>query len=115
MTTNKTAEQTRGFQQAFWSAKMSLRELVLQDLARAIATVRDGHEVVPAWRILTPEGDFLILTRFDADKPDQRERMLALVPRFMAWKMATAFVLTAVTWLGAGGARAREEAGLARA
>jgi hypothetical protein len=46
MTTNKTAEQTRGFQQAFWSAKMSLRELMLQDLARAIAIVRDGHEVV---------------------------------------------------------------------
>ena len=113
MTTNKTAEQTRGFQQAFWSAKMSLRELVLQDLARAIATVRDGHEVVPAWRILTPEGDFLILTRFDADKPDQRERMLALVPRFMAWKMATAFVLTADTWLGPERGRSSEEAVLA--
>ena len=79
---------------------MSLRELMLHDLARALAVIREGHEVVPAWRILTPEGDFLILTRFDPDKPDQRERMLALVPRFMAWKMATAFVLTADTWLG---------------
>ena len=98
---------------AFWSAKMSLRELMLQDLAGALAIVRDGREVVPAWRILTPEGDFLILTRFDPDKPDQRERILALVPRFMAWKMATAFVLTADTWLGPERARSGEEAVLA--
>jgi hypothetical protein len=110
MTTNKMAEQTRGFQQAFWSATMSLRELMLHDLAGALAIVRDGREVVPAWRILTPEGDFLILTRFDPDKPDQRERMLALVPRFMAWKLATAFVLTADTWLGPEWARSGEEA-----
>jgi hypothetical protein len=79
---------------------MSLREMMLADLARGLAIVRNGHEVVPSWRILTPEGDFLILTRFDPDKPEQRERMLTLVPRFMAWKMATAFVLTAETWLG---------------
>jgi hypothetical protein len=69
--------------------------------------------VVPTWRILTPEGDFQILTCFDPDKPDQRERMLALVPRFMAWKMATAFVLTADTGLGPERVRSGEEAVLA--
>jgi hypothetical protein len=36
--------------------------------------------------------------------------MLARVPRFMAWKMATAFVLTADTWLGPERARSAEEA-----
>jgi hypothetical protein len=78
-----------------------------------LAVVRDGHEVAPAWRIFTPNGDFLILTRFDPDKPEQRERAFALMPRFMAWKMATAFVLTAETWLGPERTRSREEAVLA--
>ena len=79
---------------------MSLRDLMLKDLARGLAMVRDGHEIVPTWHIIAPEGDFLILTRFDPDKPQQRDRMLTLVPLFMAWKMALAFVLTAETWLG---------------
>ena len=90
-----------------------LRDLMLTDLDRALGIVRDGHEVVPSWHILTPDGDVLILTRFDPDKPQQRERMLALVPRFMAWKMATAFVLTAETWLGPERTRSGEEALLA--
>ena len=89
---------------------MSLRDLMLADLESGLAIVRDGHELIPAWRILTPDGDFLILTRFDPDHPDQRERMLALVPRFMAWKLATAFVLTAETWLGPQRTRSGEEA-----
>ena len=54
--------------------------------------------------------DFLILTRFDPDKPEQRERAFALVPRFMAWKLATGFVLTAETWLGPERTRSGEEA-----
>ena len=61
-----------------------LRDLMLADLERGLAIARDGHEVVPAWRVLASEGDFLILTRFDPDKPEQRERAFALVPRFMA-------------------------------
>ena len=88
----------------------SLRDLMLADLESGLAIVRDGHEIIPAWRILTPDGDFLVLTRFDPDRPDQRERMLALVPRFMAWKLATAFVLTAETWLGPQRTRSGEEA-----
>jgi hypothetical protein len=52
----------------------------------------------------------MILTKFDPDKPEQRERALALMPRFMAWKLATAFVLTAETWLGPERTRSGEEA-----
>jgi hypothetical protein len=78
-----------------------LRDLMLADLERGLAIARDGHEVVPAWRILAPDGDFLILTQFDPDKPEQRERAFALVARFMAWKCATGFVLTAEAWSGA--------------
>jgi hypothetical protein len=89
---------------------MSLRELMLEELAGGLRIVRDGHGIVPAWRIITPEGQFVILTRFDPDQPDQRERMLTLVPRFMAWKRATSFVLTAETWLGPERTRSGEEA-----
>jgi hypothetical protein len=39
---------------------MSLRDVMLKDLERGLAIVRDGHEIVPAWRIFTPEDDFLI-------------------------------------------------------
>ena len=48
--------------------------------------------MVPAWRIATPEGTFLILTPFDTDKTEQRNHSLFLISRFMAWKMATSFV-----------------------
>ena len=61
-------------------------------------------------RILAPDGDFLILTSFDPDKPEQRERAFSLVPRFMAWKLATGFVMTAETWLGPERTRSGEEA-----
>ena len=36
---------------------MSLRNLMLEDLERGLAIFRAGHEVVPSWRILSPEGD----------------------------------------------------------
>jgi hypothetical protein len=39
--------------------------------------------VVPAWRITTLEGAFLILTRLDADKPEQRQHARELISRFM--------------------------------
>ncbi len=82
---------------------MSLATIMLEQLAVARRIVEDGQEVVPAWRITTPEGAFLIFTRFDTDKPEQREHAIVLISRFMAWKMATSFVLTAETWLGADG------------
>jgi hypothetical protein len=65
---------------------------------------------VPAWLITTPEGSYLILTRFDHNKEGQRERALFLISRFMTWKMATSFVLAAEFWLGPEMARSGEEA-----
>ena len=76
---------------------------MLDQLTVARRIVEDGQEVVPAWRVMTPESIFLIFTRFDTAKPQQREHAIALIGRFMAWKMATSFVLTAETWLGADG------------
>jgi hypothetical protein len=82
---------------------MSLATIMLDQLAIARRIIGDGEELVPAWRIETPEGAFLIFTRLDASKPNQREHSLVLISRFMAWKMATSFVLTADPWLGAEG------------
>ena len=80
---------------------MSLAGIRFEQLAVARHIVEDGQEVVPAWRIASPEGEFLVFTRFDPDKEGQRERALLLIGRFMTWKMATWFVVTAETWLGA--------------
>jgi len=82
---------------------MSLATIMLEQLSVARRIIEDGQEVVPAWRITTPEGTFLIFTRFDAAKPEQREHAISLISRFMVWKMATSFVLTAETWVGADG------------
>ena len=92
---------------------MSLATIMLEQLAGARRVIEDGHEMVPAWRIATPEGTFLVFTRFDTDKPEQRKRALDLISRFMVWKMATSFVLTAETWLGAEKTRSGDEALLA--
>jgi hypothetical protein len=82
---------------------MSLATIMLDQLGVARHIVEAGQEVVPAWRIMTPEGTFLIFTPFEAAKPEQREHAISLVSRFMVWKMATSFVLTAETWIGADG------------
>ena len=82
---------------------MSLATIMLEQLGVARSIIEDGQEVVPAWRITTPEGTFLIFTRFDTAKPEQREHAIGLISRFMVWKMATSFVLTAETWIGADG------------
>ena len=96
-----------------WGRSLSLATIMLEQLATARRIVEDGHEVVPAWRITTAEGTFLILTRFDTDKDKQRDRAQFLISRFMAWKMATSFVLTEETWLGAQKTRVGDEALLA--
>jgi hypothetical protein len=80
---------------------MSLKDVMLEQLAISRRIVTDGHENVPAWRIEPPDSAWLILTRFDPDKPGQSDRALHLVRRFMAWKFAQAFVMTAEAWLGA--------------
>ena len=89
---------------------MSIRDVMLEQLSVARRIVTDGHEVVPAWRIETPDGAWLILTRFDPNRPGQSDRALHLIKRFMVWKLAHAFVLAAETWLGPVVTRRGEEA-----
>jgi hypothetical protein len=92
---------------------MTLTALMIEQIGAARTIVEDGAEVIPAWQINTPEGSYLVFTRFDHDKPEQRERVLLLISRFMTWKMATSFVLTAETRLGAEETRAGDEGLLA--
>ena len=89
---------------------MSLPDVMLEQLGIARRIVEDGHEVVPMWRITTPEGSYLVATRFRTDNEEERERALFLITRFMVWKMATSFVLTVETYLGAEVTRSDGEA-----
>ena len=92
---------------------MSLVDIMIDQLGTARKILGDGQEVVPAWRISTPEGAYLVLVRLDQDAPEQRERAFLLVSRFMKWKLATSFVLTSETWLGSKPKPGSEEAILA--
>lgn len=74
---------------------MDLRAALAEQMDTARRIIASGHVLAPGWRIGTPEGTFLILTRFDEAHAEQRDRALALVGRFMAWKQATAFVFAA--------------------
>ena len=87
---------------------MSLATIALDQLAIARQVVEGGTELVPRWRIATGEGNFLIVTQFNTDVPDQRQRALSLIRRFMVWKLATSYVLTAQTWQGPTGMRSDE-------
>jgi hypothetical protein len=92
---------------------MSVTALMIEQIGAARTIVESGAEVIPVWRINTPEGSYLVFTRFERDEPEQRERLLHLMMRFMMWKMATSFVLTVETWLGAEETREGDEALLA--
>jgi hypothetical protein len=66
---------------------------LLEELGVSEAIVRDGHEVLPRFRIFTPSGHFIILMQLP-DETAERQRRLRLVGLFMAWKMATAFIIS---------------------
>jgi hypothetical protein len=93
---------------------MSLATIMLDQLAIARRIVEDGQQLVPAWRIMTPEGTFIILSPFNAAKPEKRDQAIYLIGRFMAWKMATSFVFTDELWRGAEGRDALRIVGVSR-
>ena len=82
---------------------MSLIDIMIDQIGDARRTLEDGKPSVPAWVIATPEGSYRVYTEFDAAKPEQRERALLLVSRFMTWRLATSFVLTAEMRVSTGG------------
>ncbi len=89
---------------------MELKTIMLVHLASCENILKDGHDLIPSWLVTGPEGSWLIFTRFDHDKPEQLQRLLYLMNRFMAWKLATGFVLGMEAWLGPEKTREGEEA-----
>jgi len=75
---------------------------MIDQMGDARRALEDGKSVVPVWIIKAPEGTYRIYTEFDTAKPEQRERALRLVSRFMTWRLAFSFVLTAVMRLSTG-------------
>lgn len=71
-------------------------QLLAEDFQISARVLAQGEEVVPRFRIFTSEGEFLILVQM-LDDPADRERRMGLVAGFMAWKMATAFVVSGET------------------
>ena len=67
---------------------MSLVDIMIDQTGDARRALEDGKPVIPVWVIMTPEGTYRIHTEFDAAKPEQRERALVLVSRFMTWRLA---------------------------
>ena len=71
-------------------------KLLAEDFQMSARVIAQGEEVVPRFRIFTSEGEFLILVQM-LDDPADRERRMRLVAGFMAWKMATSFVVSGET------------------
>ena len=68
-----------------------LRSLILEELALSQDIVRKGHEVVPRFRVLAPDGEHTIMVQLPDDLDARMERM-RVVRAFMIWKAATGFV-----------------------
>jgi hypothetical protein len=51
-----------------------------------VASIRSRPDEVPTWRVLAPDGDFIILAQFDLDKPEQRERFMLAVNLDARWQ-----------------------------
>ena len=83
---------------------------LLAHLAGCERVVRDGAEVIPAWRITTGDGVYLVFTRFDHNEPAQADRLFGLMRDFMRWKQAVAFIVGIEVWVGPEVTREGEEA-----
>lgn len=70
-----------------------MKEILLEELRFSAGLALSNVEVVPRFRILTPEGDFTVFVPLP-DNIGERQRRMQLVYGFMAWKSATAFVLS---------------------
>ena len=68
-----------------------MRDVILDELRSSERIVRDGHEVVPRFRIFAPDGEHDVMVQLPDDLNARMERM-QVVRTFMIWKAATAFV-----------------------
>jgi len=68
-----------------------LRALIFEELAFSQRIVRDGHEVVPRFRVLAPDGDHTVMVQLPDDLVARMECM-QVVRTFMIRKAATGFI-----------------------
>ena len=69
-----------------------MRAKMLEELALSERIVRDGAEVVPRFRVITHEGEWIVFVPLP-DALEERQRRMQLVGAFMCWKLATGFIL----------------------
>lgn len=69
-----------------------MRDRVRYELAQSIEIIRDGHELVPRFRIEGPSR-WLIFVQLPDDEKERTWRM-NLISSFMAVKMANSFVMS---------------------
>ena len=51
------------------------RAMVLEELAFSQRVMREGHEVVPRFRVLAPDGEHAIMVQFPDDLEARMERL----------------------------------------
>jgi hypothetical protein len=71
---------------------MLYEAILLEELAFSEKVIRDGHEVVPRFRVFSHEGEFCVLVPLP-DEEEGRAQALSLVATFMALKLASGFIL----------------------
>ena len=64
-----------------------------EEMERSERIVLDGHEFVPRFRVIAPDGDYHILVPMPEDEWERISR-ITLVAAFMAWKLASAFIVS---------------------
>ena len=67
------------------------RAIILEELAFSQRVVREGHELVPRFRVLAPDGEHTIMVQLP-DDIEERVGRLRVVRAFLIWKAATSFV-----------------------
>lgn len=68
-----------------------LRTMILEELTFSQRVVREGHEVVPRFRVVAPDGEHTIMVQLPDDLEARMER-LRVMRAFLIWKAATGFV-----------------------
>jgi hypothetical protein len=70
-----------------------VRDLLLDELRFSAGIVLSREEVVPRFRVMCPEGDWTVFVPLP-DDIGERQRRMQLLYGFMAWKSATAFIMS---------------------
>lgn len=71
---------------------LRVKNKMLEELRLSVGIILSGEEVVPRFRVTTPEGDWTVFVPLPDDMAE-RQRRMQLLYGFMAWKGATGFIM----------------------